>query len=346
MIPPARICSVIVLLLLLLWLVLPAPLLAANALAFLSATTTRERNKAHCPRGHVQQQRRRQHQMPIIKEIGRIISTSSKSCMRLRAKGDETRPPYHTFSSYDNNDDDDNNNNHNNDDYSLLGWKAAGAVGDSSEKAVGEFIPARRSLTQRFLAAGIFTLAGTISSNVLRMDTPPPPQQQQQSHRSPLVFVPEAQAAPPIAIIAEELGYFPVTNGKNQTVYVPKRIQRDSSDQAVALAQQLRQSGAVVYTAFWCPHCARQKEILGRQAWHELLQNNIECAPQGYQAQPTLCLANKKVSGYPTWILGDGTVLAGERSLTALAQAIHYDQPIDESLERNVPPPLGSSACK
>ena len=38
-----------------------------------------------------------------------------------------------------------------------------------------------------------------------------------------------AVAAPPIAIIAEELGYFPVTNADGETVYVPKRIQRPST---------------------------------------------------------------------------------------------------------------------
>ena len=46
-------------------------------------------------------------------------------------------------------------------------------------------------------------------------------------------------AAPPIAIIAEELGYFPVTNRKGQTVYVGKRVKRESSDQAIALAKHL-----------------------------------------------------------------------------------------------------------
>lgn len=62
-----------------------------------------------------------------------------------------------------------------------------------------------------------------------------------------------AQAAPPIAVIAEELGYFPVTNAEKETVYVPRRIKRESSEQAVKLARKLRESGAVIYTAYWCP---------------------------------------------------------------------------------------------
>ena len=104
----------------------------------------------------------------------------------------------------------------------------------------------------------------------------------------------EVQAAPPIAIIAEELGYFPVTNAEKETVYVPKRIQRESTEQAVQLARQLRASGAVSYTAYWCPHCARQRELWGRQAWNEL--RNVECAPKGYNAKPAICLA-KNVDG-------------------------------------------------
>jgi hypothetical protein len=47
-------------------------------------------------------------------------------------------------------------------------------------------------------------------------------------------------AAPPIAIIAEELGYFPVTNRNGDTVNVPKRVSRTSSSQAIDLAKHLQ----------------------------------------------------------------------------------------------------------
>jgi hypothetical protein len=58
-----------------------------------------------------------------------------------------------------------------------------------------------------------------------------------------------ALAAPPIAVIAEELGYFPVQNKAGEVVYVPRRVQRQSSDQAIELAQKLSQEGAVMYGA-------------------------------------------------------------------------------------------------
>jgi hypothetical protein len=50
---------------------------------------------------------------------------------------------------------------------------------------------------------------------------------------------PNANSAPPIAIIAEELGYFPITKN-GETVYVPKRVQRESSQQAIELAKHLQ----------------------------------------------------------------------------------------------------------
>ena len=163
----------------------------------------------------------------------------------------------------------------------------------------------------------------------------------------------QVNAAPPIAVIAEELGYFPVRNADGQIAYVPKRIQRNSTDQAIALAQFVRESGAVIYTAYWCPHCARHREVWGRQAWAQL--QTVECAPQGYQAQPQLCGIGKggrrgrkapEITGFPTWVLGNGQALAGERSLSDLAQAVGFAGDFDESLEVNVPPLLGSSACQ
>lgn len=58
-----------------------------------------------------------------------------------------------------------------------------------------------------------------------------------------------ARAAPPIAVIAEELGYFPVQNRAGDLVYVPKRVQRESSEQAIELAKKMSEKGAVMYGA-------------------------------------------------------------------------------------------------
>jgi hypothetical protein len=158
-----------------------------------------------------------------------------------------------------------------------------------------------------------------------------------------------AHAAPPMAVIAEELGYFPVRNKAGDLVYIPKRVSRPSSEQAVRLAEKLRQEGVAVFTAYWCPHCARQGELFGRQAWEEQIRR-VECSPAGYGANPSLCLA-KNVDGYPTWIFpktatrAEPLVISGERPLLELAQAVGM-RDFNPKLETNLPPMPGSAACK
>ena len=71
-----------------------------------------------------------------------------------------------------------------------------------------------------------------------------------------------AHAAPPIAVIAEELGYFPVTNADHETVCVPKCIKRESSKQAIQLARKLRDSGTVVAWLFCVPIVHDKKNCL------------------------------------------------------------------------------------
>jgi len=160
--------------------------------------------------------------------------------------------------------------------------------------------------------------------------------------------VPAAIAAPPIAIIAEELGYFPVTNKGGNTVYVAKRIQRDSSDQAIELAKHLSNQGAVVYETYWCPHSSRQRELFGKQAWAIL--SRVECSSQGFQSQAQLCTEKERIDGYPTWKFkksgGKMITVDGERDLSVLAEASGFKGKFDESLEKNVPPMLGSQTCK
>jgi hypothetical protein len=149
-----------------------------------------------------------------------------------------------------------------------------------------------------------------------------------------------ASAAPPFAIIAEELGYFPVTNKNGQTVNVPKLVKRNSSEQAMELARHMNSKGVKVYETYWCPHSARQRELFGKQAW--AIIDHVECAPNGYNAQVKMC---SSIDGYPTWKTGKKEV-SGERPLSVLAEAFGFPGTFDESLEENPPPGLGSAACK
>lgn len=97
-----------------------------------------------------------------------------------------------------------------------------------------------------------------------------------------------------------------------------------------------------MYGAYWCPHCARQKELFGREAWS--MVPYVECAPRGYGANVKLC---RNVEGFPEWTSGRGKLLAsGEVSLSTLASKCGYPGTIDESLEQNIPPLVGGSACK
>ena len=214
-----------------------------------------------------------------------------------------------------------------------------------------------------------------------------------------------ANAAPPFAVIAEELGYYPImvptssspsSASQTSTVqYVAKRVQRPSTQQAIDLAHYMRtvpDLRIILAGTYWCSHTTHQKELFGVEAWNELntkepstnpvsttTNNNnnnnnnnnkrngsggvsnksgftyIECAPQGYRSNPTIC-ANLKIDGYPTWIIttkSSGTTpkttrLSGERSLYDIANAVGYTNTFDASIEdaTNPPPGIGSAACK
>mmetsp|Transcript_10456 Transcript_10456/g.14777 ORF Transcript_10456/g.14777 Transcript_10456/m.14777 type:complete len:286 (-) Transcript_10456:110-967(-) len=154
-----------------------------------------------------------------------------------------------------------------------------------------------------------------------------------------------AYAAPPIAIIAEELGYFPVTNKSGETAYVPARVKRQSTEQAIALSLYLKDIGATMYGAYWCPHCQNQREIFGREAWSNVLY--VECSVRGYGYDPTKI--PKDVNGFPTWKLANNTTnnfknkkgnimsISGEMPLELIAKKSGYNGDIDVTLEPSMP---------
>jgi thiol-disulfide isomerase/thioredoxin len=74
------------------------------------------------------------------------------------------------------------------------------------------------------------------------------------------------------------------------------------------LAQCIKDSGATFYGAFWCPHCQAQKKLFGSSAH---LLPYVECSNPDGQSQNQLC-NDKKIVGYPTWELKDGTRIPDE----------------------------------
>lgn len=73
-------------------------------------------------------------------------------------------------------------------------------------------------------------------------------------------------------------------------------------------AQCLKDKGAIFYGAFWCPHCQDQKELFGSSAKY---LPYVECSTPDGSAQTKECI-DKKIEGYPTWELADGTRIPNE----------------------------------
>ena len=118
-------------------------------------------------------------------------------------------------------------------------------------------------------------------------------------------------------VIAEELGYYPVSiNDAGKTIYAPARVKSSSTDQAIALATHLRDNGVVIYSAFWCPHCRNQREMFGKEAWTILTSR--ECSEQGIKFSGTC----DGIDGYPAWtgMGGVGGVRSGEMELGKIAE--------------------------
>ncbi len=88
------------------------------------------------------------------------------------------------------------------------------------------------------------------------------------------------------------------------------------------LAEHLTETGAVMYGAFWCPHCADQKALFGEAV--EAIPY-VECDPEGKNAQPQLCQA-KDLPGYPTWEV-NGEFYPGVRPLEELAVLSEFPLP-------------------
>lgn len=87
------------------------------------------------------------------------------------------------------------------------------------------------------------------------------------------------------------------------------------------LAEHLTEQGAVMYGAFWCPHCADQKAL-----FNEAIDAvpYVECDPEGEKANPQLC-QEKNIQGYPTWEI-NGEFYPGTRSLEDLATLSGFEE--------------------
>jgi protein-disulfide isomerase len=96
--------------------------------------------------------------------------------------------------------------------------------------------------------------------------------------------------------------------------------QVDNSSFEAQLANHLDETGATMYGAYWCPHCADQKDMFG-SAIDQVPY--VECAADGENAQPQLC-QEKGIQGYPTWEI-NGELYPGTQSLEQLADLSGFE---------------------
>ena len=105
----------------------------------------------------------------------------------------------------------------------------------------------------------------------------------------------------------------------------PPAVTTSSNASTLALAEHLTASGAVMYSAYWCPHCHEQKELFGKEATEQL--KVVECAPDGQNSQTKLC-QQKGIEGFPTWEI-NGKLDSGVKPLKSLAKLSDYKGPSD-----------------
>ena len=106
----------------------------------------------------------------------------------------------------------------------------------------------------------------------------------------------------------------------NNVQGLPSAIIAKSSPAQIKLAEHLTKEGAVMYNAYWCPHCHDQKEMFGKEAAEKL--NLVECAKDGFNNKRELCEA-KNITGFPTWEI-NGSLDSGVKSLKKLAELSNY----------------------
>jgi len=82
-----------------------------------------------------------------------------------------------------------------------------------------------------------------------------------------------------------------------------------------SFAQCLRTKGAKMYGAWWCPHCADQKESFGYAFQYV---NYVECSPPGERTMNDTC-KQAGIKNFPTWQYPDGSRVEGVQPLDVLA---------------------------
>jgi len=94
-------------------------------------------------------------------------------------------------------------------------------------------------------------------------------------------------------------------------------VRHKQNRQLDAFAQCLSTKGAKMYGAFWCPHCADQKEMFGASFQYAPY---VECGIRGSRNIAQVC-KDQGVKEFPTWVFADGARVVGAHPLDFLGQA-------------------------
>jgi len=93
-------------------------------------------------------------------------------------------------------------------------------------------------------------------------------------------------------------------------------LRRKHDSRMDAFAQCLGAKGAKMYGAYWCPHCADQKELFGSSFQ---FAPYVECGIKGSRNEAQVCV-DAGVKRFPTWTFADGAKVEGEHTLEFLGQ--------------------------
>lgn len=96
-------------------------------------------------------------------------------------------------------------------------------------------------------------------------------------------------------------------------IITPGRVKVSKYD---GFASCIKDSGAIFYGAFWCPHCVSQKKLFGTA---EKFLPYVECSTPDGSGQLQIC-KDAGVNSYPTWIFKNGVTKTGELTLDELAK--------------------------
>lgn len=83
-----------------------------------------------------------------------------------------------------------------------------------------------------------------------------------------------------------------------------------------AFAKCLTENKVTMYGAYWCPHCAAQKEVFGSSFKHVTY---VECSLPNKAGQTQFC-KDQAIKSYPTWEFEGADRLTGKQSLQALSE--------------------------